>query len=289
MSSSALSSIDNVWSGVDWISASLGREELDAQVWLYDALHALTIVQGEGNAYKQRKLLGFDGWECGGCFVGSNETLHYAQFSSHHAQMAYEYLNHPKVHISRIDLQITVQYSAELPKEGRLQYANAIRYNKTLPEHRRRKINLFVGSDGGDTVYLGAPSSDTRARIYNKYAQSEDKQFERSWRYEVVYRNQYAVSVFRRIVNSDNAPTAIIIPAVIEYFSQRGIEIRGLEHFGGNVIPLPKTERTDVERKLRWLRNQVVPTIRKLCELGYGAEVGEMLANALLPPDPHSP
>lgn len=288
MSSNVAPSIDNVFCGVDWISATLGRDEIDSEIWLNDGLKVLSMIQREGNAYRARKLLGFDGWECGGSFVGSNEAMHYCQFAGHHADMGYLFLNHPKVHVSRLDLQVTVQYSTELPKEGRYQYARATYHNKSLPEYRRRKVNLFAGSDGADTVYIGSPSSDTRARIYNKQLQSGDPRYDRAWRYEVVYRNQYALPVFRHIVNMASPSTTVIIPEVVSYFLTRGVTIRGMGDWGGDAIPLPKAAPTDVERKLRWLSAQVVPTIRKLCELGYGAEVGDLLANALVPPDVHT-
>lgn len=273
--------VEAVTAGVDWISATLGRDEIDNQTWLYDAIHALEKVAMLGNTYKRRSLLGFDGWESSGCFVGSNETRHYAQFAGSYAHDAYHFLEHPKVHISRIDLQITVKYSEELLKEGKRQYASAIHHNTALPEHRRRKINLFIGSDGGDTLYVGSPSSDTRGRVYNKDKQSNDAAYERSWRYESVYRNNYANNVFRRIIAADNAINTIIVPAVVEFFRERGVKIHGLEYTGGYVFEPPKVAPSDVSTKLKWLKEQVVPTIRKLAEMGYAQELMEVIAEAI--------
>jgi len=273
--------VDTVFAGVDWISATLGREELDNQTWLYDAIHALEQVAMLGNAYKRRALLGFDGWESAGCFVGSNEKRHYAQFAGKYAHDAYHFLDHPKVHISRIDLQITVKYSEELIKEGRYQYASAIHHNKTLPEHRRRKIHLFAGSDGGDTVYVGSPSSDLRGRIYNKDKQSADVAFQRSWRYEAVYRNNYANNVYRRVLDEDIKGNSIIVPLVIEFFRERGINILGMDDSGGIAISPPKPPPSDAGTKLRWIKEQVVPTIRKLAEMGYAEELMELIAEAI--------
>jgi len=277
-----------VTAGVDWISATLGREEIDAQVWIYDALHALEQIAMAGNKYTRRKLLGFDGWECGGNFIGSSETMHYAQFTSHHAQMAYPYLEHPKVHVSRIDLQLTVHYDTEIIKEGRYQYARAVNHNKGLPKHRQRKIRLVLGDDGGDTAYIGAASSDTMLRIYNKDKQSADSEYARAWRYEVVYRNERANPVFRRIVTQADALSTVIIPSIVAYCIERGIEILDLGNWSGTPVPIEKRIPSDVERKMKWLKTQVVPTIRILCEMGYGAEVGDLLANALVSPDPHT-
>lgn len=273
--------IDNVWYGVDWISASLLRDEIDSQQWLYDAIHALEQVAQQGNTYKRRSLLGFDGWESGQCFVGSNETRHYAQFAGKYANEAYTYLEHPKVHVSRIDLQLTVQYSIDLFKEGRFQYARATHHNKGLPKHRQRRVDLWAGSSGGDTLYVGSPTSDTRARMYNKFVQSGDAQYYRSWRYEVVYRNNYASNVFRQLFGKDDEVKSIIFQEVVAYYRERGVTIHRLGDWKGNAIAAPRTAPTDVERKLRWIRNQVVPTIRKLAELGFAGEVGEMIAEAL--------
>jgi len=273
--------VETVYAGIDWISGTLGREEIEAQTWLYDALHALEVVQKAGNTYKRRSLLGFDGWESGGCFVGSNDTTHYAQFAGKYADDAYTFLDHPKVHISRIDLQITVQYSEELRKEGRYQYARATYHNKGLPAYRQRKINLYAGSDGGDTVYLGSPSSDTRGRVYNKAIQSGESAYERCWRYEVVFRNRYANDVYRQVVHEVSKATDIIIPAVITYYAQRGISVLGMGDWAELPISSPKKVRTDVERKLLWIKNQVVPTIRKLAELGYAEELMEQISEAI--------
>jgi len=272
---------DTVFAGVDWISGTLGREELDNQTWLYDNLHALEAVQAYGNTYKRRSMLGFDGWESGGCFVGGNDTMHYAQFAGKYANDAYTMLEHPKVHISRIDLQVTVQYNIELIKEGRYQYARAIHHNKGLPEHRQRKIHLYAGSDGGDTIYLGSPASDQRGRLYNKAKQSADAAYERSWRYEVVYRNNLALGVFRRCIDSGSETATIILSEVLRWYAERGIVVLDVRNSASNPITPPKQPKSDVDRKLRWIRNQVVPTIRKLAELGYAEELMDVIAEAI--------
>jgi len=270
-----------VFSGVDWISATLGRDEIDNQTWVYDALHALEAVQALGNTYKRRSMLGFDGWESGGCFVGSSETMHYAQFAGKYAHDAYLRLDHPKVHVSRIDVQITVQYDTDLIKEGRYQYARAIHHNKGLPEHRRRKIHLYAGSDGADTVYVGSPSSDVRGRVYNKAKQSNEQAYERSWRYEVVYRNEYASNLYRRIVSENDAASGFICQEVVAWYRERGITVLDVGYKHANPIAPPKQPTSDVARKLRWVKTQVVPTIRKLAELGYAEELMETIAEAI--------
>lgn len=274
-------SAETVYCGVDWISGTLSREEDNEQLWLHNCLSELETVQLLGNTYKRRSMLGFDGWESGGCFVGSNETMHYAQFAGKYANDAYDGLRHHNVHISRIDLQVTVKYDIELIKEGRYQYARAIHHNKGLPEHRRRKIHLYAGSDGSDTIYVGSPSSDKRGRIYNKAKQSNEPAYERSWRYEVVYRNQMANSVFRCLIGTDSAIAAIIVTNVVNWYRERGIVVLDVEPIGTDTVSAPRNPASDVERKLRWIKQQVIPTIRKLAELGYAEELMETIAEAI--------
>ena len=270
-----------VFSGVDWISATLGREEIDNQTWLYDAIHALEAVAERGNTYKRRSLMGFDGWESAGCFVGSNETMHYAQFAGKYANDAYTFVDHPKVHIARIDIQVTVQYDIELIKEGKYQYARAVHFNKGLPEHRRRKIHLYAGSDGSDTVYLGSPSSDQRGRIYNKAKQSGEAAYQRSWRYEVVYRNQNASAMFRHIISANNEASASICAEAVRWYNERGVNILGLDDRNAIIVRPPKGPRSDAGRKLAWIKAQVVPTVRKLAEMGYAEELMDLIAEAI--------
>jgi hypothetical protein len=281
MSNRSDAKAEAVYCGVDWISATLGRDEIDNQKWLYDCLHALEKVAMLGNVYKRRSMLGFDGWESGGCFIGSNDTMHYAQFAGKYANDAYMMMEHPKVHISRIDLQITVQYNTELQKEGRYQYASAIHHNKGLPEHRRRNIRIIIGSSGSDTVYLGSPTSDVRGTIYNKDKQSGDKLYERAWRYEVVYRNNYAGNVYRLLLDGNLTHASIITSKVVTWYSERGVKILDVRGGYSDISAPPKAASTDVARKLRWIKNQVIPTIRKLAEMGYAEELMTQIAEAI--------
>jgi hypothetical protein len=128
---------------------------------------------------------------------------------------------------------------------------------------------------------VGSPSSDLRGRIYNKAKQSNEQAYERSWRYEVVYRNEYALRMFRRIIAQVDEAPAIILSKVLEWYYERGIVVLDVGTSGSYPIAPPVAPKSDVERKLRWIRNQVIPTIRKLAELGYAEELMEAIAEAI--------
>jgi DNA relaxase NicK len=118
-------------------------------------------------------------------------------------------------------------------------------------------------------------------RIYNKDKQSQDSRYERSWRYEVVYRNKYANNVFRYVIAALDAYPTVILSHVVAYCAERGINILGMGDSAGNPIEVPKSAPTDVQRKLRWIKQQVVPTIRKLAEMGYAEQLMEEIAEAI--------
>jgi hypothetical protein len=273
----ALPTITAVSAGVDWISGTLPAGALDYQTWIGDCEYALMELAKGGNILEHRRLQGYEGMGFSNTFVGTKDDRAFAQYTGERANWAYPYMDHPKVHISRIDLQITVQTDVMDLNQGKRCLRAARTYNKALPEHRRRKIDFWLGDAGADTVYIGSASSPIRARIYNKQAQSEDIRYTRCWRYEIVLRNDTADRVYRTVVSEGDQATDYIFSAVIEYCRQRGVEIRGLEHIEPIPLVTVVSVPTDVERKLTWLEKQVKPTLKKLSEQGYGDQAARAL------------
>jgi hypothetical protein len=261
--------IEEITAGIDWISISLGKSEWGYELWRGEVLYALHQVAKEGNQTEHRKMLGYEGLASGNCFVGFNETTGYAQFSGDKANYAFDYAMHPRAHVSRLDVQVTIRTDVMNVREGKRCYRAAMDSNKNLREGRKRKIWLIVGSDGGDTCYIGAASSDQRARIYNKEVQSEDISYTRCWRYEVVLRNELSTELAASVPNQDAERAQFCVSFVADWLSKRGISIPNLVSKRATALPIKRTRPTDVERKLNWLRYQVRPTIRVLRELGY--------------------
>lgn len=260
--------IERVTSGIDWISCTLGKEDYYYHQWRTNAYIALASVADEGYQLKPRRLLGYEGHSAGNCFVGENEYGSFAQFTGEKADRVFDRIYYPGAHISRLDLQVTVKRDKMDIAEGRRSYREAMRANALLPDGRRRKLWFIEGSDGGYTAYVGSASSEERARIYNKEVQSEDIEYNRCWRYEVMLRNDASTRTGRQIATNDVQRTDFIVSLVSTWLHKRGISIRGLAHSPISPIPIERTLPTDVETKLRWLKEQVAPTIRYLTELG---------------------
>jgi len=277
--------IEETRSGVDWISATLKKEEHGSDGWYALATNCVLTVHREGNTLENRSLLGFRGLKSGGCFAGENEHRYYCQLSGEYADRFFEQIDRHQPHYSRIDLQVTVKYQNEQEDIAKAVYYDFVSANTVLPEGRRRKGHLIVGSDGGDTVYLGAPSSRQRCRIYNKAKQSEREAYERCWRYEVVFRDELAREWATMRRDKDSSVAWSCIETVGAWLEERSVQVPF--RYSGDVTVLPKlrTLPTDVERKLEWLKTQVRPTVEYLTELGFRSILLENLGITLRPGD----
>jgi hypothetical protein len=269
--------IEETTAGLDWITATLPRDADGDAIWLHRCLECLDTIEADGYMMEMRCLNGYEGVMVGGSFCGSRQDGHMVQFSGRYAHKFYGTVYRPDVHISRLDLQVTVKF-VNMPMDiARRGYGDAIEENKTLPVARRRKIFIIVGSDGGDTLYVGSTSSDARGRLYNKEVQSEDPLYTKTWRYEVTLRNDMAMRCIGSLAARSTNLVVFCSRFVAQWYQARGIktpwDVPDLD------IPLPpkQTLPTDIESKLNWLRHQVAPTIRYLIDRGLYDRVATAL------------
>lgn len=261
--------IEKLNAGIDWISMSMPTTSAQLQSWLYLGYKALDRVCKEGYTLDNRKLLGYEGFSAGNCFVGTNDRGGYMQFTGEKADWAFPMLFLSDCNVSRLDVQVTAQYDAMPKNIAKGAYRDSLRANDLLPVGRKRKIWIIVGSDGGDTTYIGSASSEQRGRIYNKQVQSENPEYIRCWRYEVVFKNSLALGYARDCSLSSIAPAEYARATVADWYASRGVVLGFNGGMDGRTLPLERSLPTDVERKLRWLNEQVAPTVRYLCELGF--------------------
>lgn len=264
--------------GIDWLTLTLRSDAILADVWVEHSLTVLDKICEQGYELKYRTLQGYYGVSAGNCFVGSREDGHIVQLTGHHANDHFIEVWRPACHCSRIDVQCTIKYR-DMPLDVAKEcYDGATLDNLRLPSTRRRKLIIIRGSDGGDTFYLGAPTSDQRARIYNKAVQSEDIQYARSWRFEVVYKNDLATRLALRCPFNSVERADWAASVVSQWLSARGVTYGGLTADGRAIIPISRVLPTDVEKRMKWLTKQVQPTIMKLIAAGYGPQVAELFS-----------
>lgn len=256
---------ERITSGVDWITATLADGSQMDNEWVHKCLLCLDKVVEEGYQLEYSGLNGYRGVKCGGCFVGTREDGHMVQFSGRFADQFFDAVMRPDVHISRLDVQTTVKYRVMPKRVAKDAYRDAITENTTLPVTRRRKIYIIVGSDGGDTCYIGSASSAQRGRIYNKEVQSEDPEYVRTWRFEVSLRNEEATRLARGLSIERSGRAQFCADWCAVWFEKRGVTAPWAYDTEVVVLPPEKTRPSDIEAKRNWLVHQVRPTVQYLC------------------------
>lgn len=288
--------IEQLTSGVDWLTCTLPLDSPMDNEWVQAGLKVLFDISDEGYRIEERGLLGYKGWSAGNCFVGSREDGHMMQFTGYHADKAFKHVYRPDMHISRVDVQVTVKHDVMPQNVAGKAYKRALNEDLGTPVPRKRKIYIITGSDGGQTLYVGSPSSDQRGRLYNKEVQSEKPEYARTWRYEVVLRNERATQLCNRLQTEKPDYTHYVSAFVALWFETRSIEAPWSIDEAITPIPPLRTLPTDVERSIGWLKTQVAPTVRRLIELGYRDTILEVLgidpkghaAMEECPPSPHT-
>jgi len=264
--------IEAIYAGVDWLSCTLPTGSPREQSWLLTCIHLIDEVEDMGYEREVYSRNGYDGVGAGGCFVGTRDDGTYLQLSGHHAGDLLDRITRDDLHISRLDIQTTVKYREYAPGVGKVCYDDATDANGTLPASRRRRIWYMAGNDGGWTTYIGAPTSEQRAKVYNKAVQSNTPEYERCWRWEVTAKNDYATAWYRRVIAEENTRPALCASIVASWFALRGITPVWAPYIRLIALPLIKEVPSDAEKKLSWLKAQVRPALRWLIDNGFNDE-----------------
>lgn len=135
-------------------------------------------------------------------------------------------------------------------------------------------LSLFIGPEGGDTLYVGSRHSQQFGRLYDKGVESGTAAPGRHWRAEVEYKKPLSGLMAEELVKEQSGQRVqAITDTVLNWFSDRGIVV--IKDIGvERQIKISVEQRVTTSRKkLAWLRSQVQPTVRQLVSLGLGREV----------------
>lgn len=270
--------IEAIYAGVDWISCSLPRESPGHNAWYIACLHVINTIAKEGYDLEAFTRNGYRGWGTGGSFLGYRDDGSYLQLSGHYAGEFLDSIHNDDLHISRLDIQATVKYRQYAPGVGEHTYRAAVDANGALLSARRRKVWYMSGDDGGWTTYIGSPTSEQRAKVYNKAVQSGKPEYERSWRWEVTAKNEYATAWYRSVIQAQEARPRLCASICASWFALRGVKPDWSAYVSLISLPLIKEVPSDAEKRLRWLAEQVRPAVAWLISRGYGREAIEALA-----------
>jgi hypothetical protein len=240
---------------VDWITVTYpDGVALDA----YTPVLVDRLMRGKAERWKHRT--GAYGWRAKQVFIGSYDSgrliVEASGVMAHVAiPVIAAIIPQDGISVARLDAQATVAVP------------DADRMVKSVIPSRRYKCSLISNLwDTGATLYVGAPSSDRRLRVYNKTAESGEIPADGGeWlRVEVQARDRYADRLYRAYLRG------AITGVYLEYVRAMADDVL-YRLLRDSVCDLsaPVWDEDDdgqdwVARRARWLRDTIVPALRRL-------------------------
>lgn len=262
------SAVQESWVGIDWITAFCGKDWSD-NIWPdFDTLDALASDQLGAREEAWAKQ-GFLGTKHGCVAAGerSDGTLREVTggTANRYCEMVAD--SYHLLRPSRLDIAFTFRLRAHRRALASSYYAtgSSSRGGRCRPRGR----SLYTSTEGGETLYIGSATSDTRIRLYDKDAEQKGKEpYERCWRFELQLRRGAAQTVWAAYHNSQDRSRTL------RGFCKAQCEreaILGFIDWDSDGIKLAAPERPapELERRLEWLSKQVAPTVRDLTAQGY--------------------
>jgi len=195
-----------------------------------------------------------------GTFVGQSNDRLMIWTSGHEAHYVARTLNtgiFESYSVARMDLQITMTC---LDADYMIEYIQPAKVYKAT-----KVVNI---NEKGTTLYVGAPTSRVRLRVYNKTAESgivPDGGGEYV-RFELQCRNQYADKAFVAFRNNmARSFFLMLLKRMVDSYTLKLVEgaIRSAdEELFFDDFPASKDD--PMSRKKRWLEQSVLPALRRL-------------------------
>lgn len=260
--------------GVDWITqvypsaVEIERARYRVGLWQLDEQRA-------GNYARPWTVGGICGTQVGGVAFAASAHYGIAQVTGAQADHRWRDLSAIGGHSSRVDVQCTFQLGAGARCPARSGYEL-----EAVAAGRGRRVTrrtLIVGSDGGATLYVGAPSSEHRLRVYDKGVEAKLEEPGRLYRWEVQLRRLHAEAAVRFLWR---APTAIegqfsLLKHHCDRRSQPLPSVAGVTP----VAPGLPT-RSDSLASYSWLETAVRPSVQRLLRYYTRSEILEALGLA---------
>ncbi len=227
----------------------------------------------DGYQVKASNRYGFDIMYINGMTWGYSQVNGYMlQASSDNAHLTWQSVLPSARRISRLDLAYTFRL-------GGLSSFVADVYEQCARLHPTKTFSVVMNSRGGETMYVQSRTSDQFGRFYNK--SSEDATVGSDvYRLEVEYKGKRSLVVAERLVRSmaiGNLDPAMVRDTVVSWFEKRGVKL-GLDRRDDVVSAQVSATITSDDKKAKWLKTSVAPTIVDLTGRGKFQMVSQALA-----------
>jgi hypothetical protein len=223
-------------------------------------LELIDLARRDGNKQHRSTARGRDVISAGWARLERGDDRSILRVSGPHAASACRQAVGIADNLSRIDLQTTVRFNRDISSLAR-------EHERELRRVQRERgaplyTSLILSRSRGDTLYVGSRRSAYFGRVYNKRLESKDPAYDRCWRYEVEVKSDGTRSLAKRIESGElEAPE--ISALVAGWFRRHGADVRyrpGVADAFTSIGAIP----TDVQKRLKWLREAVIPSLEWL-------------------------
>lgn len=275
-----------VSSGIDYISATKPGTQPDAIDWYAGCIRYLETIAKDGNELVHSRRQGYEGLSVGGSFAGVRDDGYFVTISGERAQLGFDAVYRSNPHVSRIDVQVTVRTDATNSSTALNARDAVAAANTKLSKQAQRDATIIESLSGGATCYVCSKKSEQFARIYNKQAESGEERYKDCWRYEVQLKNKLATQTAALFRLSEYAQPTQAAVFVKQWLRKRGVKAPWSAEAELHALPSETTTASDVETRMKWLREQVNPAIRRLIKLGLRDSILEAIGLAGDDPQP---
>jgi len=247
--------------GVDWLTLTSHDPHRGGE-WYDTFCEIAEFARGEGYLDEASTWLGYTGHKVGRLFVGARSDGWIVRLSSDWAERYGGLFFPDAVRCTRIDLAVTTWQQGEPGVQlGRLWSAlQASEKRKT----RASTCKLWSDAFGPQGISLGSRSSERYSRIYDKGKESGDDYYRGSLRWEVEIKGDLASQAALLVYSAENRRRAIR-DVVADHFRCRGCATP-FASAGEYTLAPARNQEAEVFVKLKWLREGVSPTVRRLVD-----------------------
>lgn len=258
--------------GVDYLTLTATAAHNQAALWGHGDVFMGSVAEPTKQTPKSAEVMGYRGWQLEGVFVGTRDDSVMLRASSGRAHELWRYMLQQErcFNVRRIDIQVTGKFDADHEGYGREVEAQALAHREAQKSGTHGRIETHRGNGRGDTCTIGSRSSNRYLRCYDKTREQRNEVEPGLWRWEVEYKAELAVKAHDTLVLQSGRLPAII-GLVASEFTRKGVlpPWRTSEVVR---VPTVGLEKTDDERRLRWLIMQVKPVVSRLTNV-YGQNV----------------
>lgn len=250
--------------GIDYVTATYKPSEVAPLSVQVMGREIQREQERAGNATLPGRMRGYDTWMTGPFTWGTRPDGTLIRVSGAAADSYCNRFPHLLLHATRLDVQVTLYWGDQVAVQHARAKSDAEAASAARPTARRFDIEYWAGTDGLHTVYLGSRSSDHYGRIYNKYLRNPIDYYRDTLRYEIEFKGQLARKLGASMHRIPYQTSYQAGPVVAAWFAARGVRIPA--GFPSPYFELPRLDPVapDNVRQLRWLHDQVRPTVLKL-------------------------